>query len=349
MNDMPQRLPLVSPGDRLQASLPNGRPADSKALPSYTRAAAIETGRPLARWRLWLRPRGLLLLGIVALGLGGLGGVMSGPNASAPASRAAADGSAPVAAEGVVEGARRTVSVYPEVSGTLARLHVRENQEVRAGELLFELANEVEQQRVALARAQVQVAAANEQHAGKDAARSRALVGSKGAISQQDYDSFHYRKLEMQARVEEAQAQLRLAAAELARTQVRARQGGRVLQVYVEPGEMVGPGRKQAVLLLADMTKRRVRAFVEELDVARVRVGQPARVTADGYAGQEFAGRVAVVVPVMGKSGPQSDAPQEYKDIYFREVLIDLELGADLPLNLRVRVHVLNQDPERTQ
>lgn len=97
------------------------------------------------------------------------------------------------------------------------------------------------------------------------------------------------------------------------------------------------------MLLLADVSRRRVRAFVEELDVARVRVGQPALVTADGYAGQEFAGRVTVVVPVMGKSGPQSDAPEEYKDVYFREVLIDLDQGADLPLNLRVRVRIRTQ------
>jgi multidrug resistance efflux pump len=94
------------------------------------------------------------------------------------------------------------------------------------------------------------------------------------------------------------------------------------------------------VLLLADLSRRRVRAFVEELDVAKVRVGQKARVTADGLAGQEFAGTVAVVLPRMGKRAPQSDAPGEYKDVYFREVLIELDHAQKLPTNLRVHVRI---------
>lgn len=239
MTEIPQRLPIVSPGDRLNGSFLNGRSAESKAVPVLpSRTSAV-----FALLRPWFRPKKMLLLGIVGLvGRGAPGWALSGP--SVPV-RAAADGAEQVAAEGVVEGARRTVSVYPELTGTLAKLHVRENQEVRAGDLLFEVANEVEKQRMALAQAQVKVAEANWQHADKDDARGRSMVGSK-AISQQDYDGFHYRKLQMQARLAEAEAQVRLAEAELAKTQVRARPGGRVLQVYAEPGEMVGPARQQA-------------------------------------------------------------------------------------------------------
>jgi hypothetical protein len=42
----------------------------------------------------------------------------------------------------------------------------------------------------------------------------------------------------------------------------------------------------------------------------------------------------------MGKRAPQSDAPSEMKDIYYREVLIDLDAGEELPANLRVQVHI---------
>src|SRR5262249_37399807 len=96
------------------------------------------------------------------------------------------------------------------------------------------------------------------------------------------------------AKVAAAQAQRALARAGLAKTVLRAPCGGCVLQVYAEPGEAVGPASAQPVFLLADLSRRRVRAFVEELDVAKVRVGQKARVTADGLAGKEFAGTVAV-------------------------------------------------------
>jgi multidrug resistance efflux pump len=142
------------------------------------------------------------------------------------------------------------------------------------------------------------------------------------------------------ARVAAAGARTRLAEAELAKTRVVAPTSGRVLQVFAEPGETAGPGSAQPVFLFADLSRRRVRAFVDELDVARVLPGQHAAVTADGVSAREFGGTVAVVMPRMGKRSPLSDAPGEYKDVYYREVLIDLDGGHELPANLRVHVAV---------
>ena len=105
---------------------------------------------------------------------------------------------------------------------------------------------------------------------------------------------------------------------------------------------LAGPTTPQPLLILADLSKRRVRAFIEELDAARVRVGQRAVVTADALPGRELTGAVSVVVPRMGKRSPQTDTPGEYKDLYFREMLIDLDGDDDVPPNLRVKtiVHV---------
>jgi multidrug resistance efflux pump len=143
------------------------------------------------------------------------------------------------------------------------------------------------------------------------------------------------------ARVAAAKARLKQARAELAKTQLRAPCDGQVLQVYAEPGEMAGPATAQPVLLLADVSRRRVRAFVEELDAARVQVGKIVVVTADGLPGREFTGRVAVLLPRMGKRSPQTDTPGEYKDVYYREMLIDLDRADELPLNLRVQTRIL--------
>jgi HlyD family secretion protein len=138
-------------------------------------------------------------------------------------------------------------------------------------------------------------------------------------------------------RVAAAEARQRLAEAELAKTRLQAPFDGRILRIYAEPGELAGPATDQPVLLFADTSRRRVRAFVEELDSARVCVGQPAMVTADGLPGQEFHGKVALVASRMGKRVLQSDAPGEYKDLYFREIVIDLDTGTELALNLRVQ------------
>jgi RND family efflux transporter MFP subunit len=247
-----------------------------------------------------------------------------------------------VAANGLVEGASREVAVFPEVSGTLATVVVMVNQEVEAGALLFELHNETQKAQVALAEAELTSAQARLQHAKADWDRSRDIrLTTPGAIAAQTHDADRYRWLTTQAQVEEAHARLRLARAELAKTQVKAPLAGRVLQVHCEPGTLMDQ-RRQAdpVLRLADVSRRRVRAWVEELDVARVAVGQRATVTADGFPGREFPGQVAEIVGRMGRDAPRSDRPGEREDIYYREVVIELENGMELPLNLRVDVYV---------
>jgi multidrug resistance efflux pump len=143
------------------------------------------------------------------------------------------------------------------------------------------------------------------------------------------------------ARVAVAETRLRLAKAELAKTRLLAPTDGRVLRVQAEPGEASGPNTPQPVLLMADLSRRRVRAFIEELDSARVKVGQRAIVTADGLPGTEFTGCVGVTLPRMGQRALQTDAASEYRDVYFREVLIDLDAGDELPLNLRVKTLIL--------
>jgi multidrug resistance efflux pump len=143
------------------------------------------------------------------------------------------------------------------------------------------------------------------------------------------------------AKVAAAKARWKLAEAELAKTQIRAPSDGCVLHVFAEPGDQAGPATSRPVLFFADLSQFRVRAFVEELDAPRVAVGQKVLVTVDGLPGQVFAGTVKLLLPRMGKRAPQSDQPGEYHDLYYREVIVELENGADLVVNLRITVRIV--------
>src|SRR5262249_21271157 len=123
-----------------------------------------------------------------------------------------------------------------------------------------------------------------------------------------------------EGRVAAAEGRLRLAEADLAKTRLLAPCDATVLQLYIDPGDLARPTSAQPILLLADLSLRKVRAFVEELDIAHVRVGQEALISVDGFADREFSGKVTEVIPRMGKRAPQSDRPTEYKDLYYREV-----------------------------
>jgi len=93
----------------------------------------------------------------------------------------------------------------------------------------------------------------------------------------------------------------------------------------------------------------RVRVDVDETDVARLRLGQSAYVTADAFAGQRFPGRVVRIGQLLGKKTVRTDEPSERVDTKVLETLIELDdrppasggAGArDLPLGLRVQAFI---------
>ncbi|OAI42248.1 hypothetical protein AYO40_01950 [Planctomycetaceae bacterium SCGC AG-212-D15] len=250
-----------------------------------------------------------------------------------------------VAANGIVEGARPEIALRPEVAGNIATIAFHENQLVKAGDLLVELRNDAAKCQVDLARASVAEARADYQQCKSESERTHKLGVS--VVSRERFEADHFKAQKALAKLDEAEARLRLAQAELAKTRLTAPLAGRVLRVFAEPGEQTGPTAAQPVLLLCDDSCRRVRAFVEELDAHRVAVGQRAEVACDGMPERRFAGKIAQVLPRMGRRSLSTDSPDEYKDVYSREVLIDLESGLELALHLRVKVTIETGEARR--
>lgn len=150
-----------------------------------------------------------------------------------------------------------------------------------------------------------------------------------------------------QARVAAAQARLELAKVMLQRCQLRAPLRGQVLQINADPGELTGPEAPQPVLVLADTSRLRVRAFVEEYDAPRLAAGMTARITADGLPGQTFTGRIVSLSPQMTRKELWSDHPTERYDTKTREIWIELDhpsstalQAAGLVVGLRVEVAI---------
>ena len=113
----------------------------------------------------------------------------------------------------------------------------------------------------------------------------------------------------------------------------------------MEVGELTGPEATRPVIVMADTSRTRVRAFVEELDAPRVETDMAASVVADGLPGNEFKGRVVRVSPRMGPKRLWSDRPAERHDTKTREIWIELEDADRLVMGLRVDVVI---DPDRS-
>ena len=95
------------------------------------------------------------------------------------------------------------------------------------------------------------------------------------------------------ARFESASQALALAQTQLGYATLVAPTAGVILSKNVEPMEYVAPGT--AVVTLANLGQVWLRAYVEEADLGRVKVGQQAFVTSDTYPGKRYEGRVSFI------------------------------------------------------
>jgi HlyD family secretion protein len=103
-----------------------------------------------------------------------------------------------------------------------------------------------------------------------------------------------------EAALAQALAAVEEARVALERTEVRAPFGGAVGLVSTRVGEFVAPG--QSLVTLGDLATLRVETTdLDEIDVARVSVGQKVGVTFDAVRERTFAGRVARVSPMAAQ------------------------------------------------
>ncbi len=141
-----------------------------------------------------------------------------------------------------------------------------------------------------------------------------------------------------QANIAAAQARLDMARCQLAATELRAPITGQVLRIGVHEGEIVGPASPQPAITVADTSRLRVRAFVDEYDAMHLSAGMPATVTVDGMSNSHFRGSVTELSPIMQRKQLRTNQPDERLDTDIREVFIALEPETKLVVGLRVEV-----------
>lgn len=141
-----------------------------------------------------------------------------------------------------------------------------------------------------------------------------------------------------EARLTLAEANAALAQALYDKTLVRSPIDGRVLRRWRAAGEAVSNQPPTPIAIIGDTAALRVRAEVDETDIARITPGQPVAVTADAFAGQRFAGRVVRIADRLGAKQVRTGRATDRADARVLEVLIDLDPDLPLPVGLRVDV-----------
>lgn len=184
-----------------------------------------------------------------------------------------------VYATGFVE-AEQPVSVAARLTAPVVQVLVNEADRVRRGQALIVLEND--EQRGLLARA-----AAERKGAVLEEHRARRLF-AEGWTTRAARDR-------AVATADAARAAEQSARARLSQHIVRAGIDGVVLKRDVEPGDLAIPSR--VLLLLGDPGRIRVTATVDERDVPRLRVGQPALMASDAWPGRIIHGHLRELTP----------------------------------------------------
>lgn len=135
-----------------------------------------------------------------------------------------------------------------------------------------------------------------------------------------------------------ARARLEEARAQLGRTVVRSPIDGTVLRRLRKVGEVVSELRDTSILIVGDVSALRVRADVDEADIARVAMGAKVQVKADAFGDQTFPGRVVRVGQTLGRKNFVTEMPGERVDTKVLEVVVELDAPGPLMPGLRVDV-----------
>lgn len=145
--------------------------------------------------------------------------------------------------------------------------------------------------------------------------------------------------LQARARTEQAAAALALAQNRLDHTRLVAPLGGMVLSHHVEPGEFVAAGTP--VVTVADTAHMWVRAYLNQTDLGRLRLGQKVPVRTDSFPHRTFEGIVGFIAAEAEFTPKTVQTQKERVKLVFR-VKVDVpnpkdELKPGMPADVVVK------------
>ncbi len=181
---------------------------------------------------------------------------------------------------------RRGVIVRPEVAGRITQLNFTDGQRVKAGQVLVQFDDQVQQAQVQQSLAEVSIAQANQK-------RNQELV-AQNFVSQRSLD-------ESAANLQVAQAKLTLARATAARLKIIAPFDGVAGIRSVNVGDYLKDGAD--IVNIEDMDAIFVDFRLPERFQSKVKRGQTAQIELDAMPGRKFTAQVQAIDPLIDANG----------------------------------------------
>ena len=172
------------------------------------------------------------------------------------------------------------VGIAPRVSGPIIRVAVHDNQQIKVGDLLFEIDPEGFNAQLNVAAGQVLNSEANLKQRQQDLDRQSGLYKSH-VVAEQDFQNAQDNFSAAQAQLISAKANLELARLNLSYTKVFAPVNGYVTNLITSEGTYVAAG--QQLLALVDASSFWIAAYFKETQLAHIQIGQKVNLSLMGY------------------------------------------------------------------
>jgi HlyD family secretion protein len=226
------------------------------------------------------------------------------------------------------------VRVATDYAGVVERVDVDEDSLVRAGAVLARIRARDTEAALTAARARVAEIDA-EVLLGRAEADRAARLARNGSGSAQSADRAR-RDIEIAlARRATALAEIERIAAELDKSSIRTPIDGVVIERFVDPGEAVAIGAPIATVV--DFERLRIEAEVDEYDSARIGIGAPVSIRAEGHD-HIWRGRVEAIPRAVAQRRLKPQDPA--KPVDTRVLLVKIALLDRPALKFGQRVEV---------
>ncbi|MCF6153950.1 MAG: HlyD family efflux transporter periplasmic adaptor subunit [Candidatus Brocadia sp.] len=143
------------------------------------------------------------------------------------------------------------------------------------------------------------------------------------------------------ARVKQARAALKLAQIRLGYTKLISPLSGVVLSKNIEQGEYVAPGTP--VVTVGDLERPWLRAYIDEIELGRVKVGQRVKVTADTYPDKAYEGYISFIASEAEFTPKNVQTQKERVKLVYRVKVEmtnpDMELKPGMPADADILVN----------
>jgi HlyD family secretion protein len=203
------------------------------------------------------------------------------------------------------------VDVKSAVSGRVMGLRVREGDVVKKGDVLAEVEPDVNQAqslsdvKAAVSQAELKLRDAERELEAQQALFDNGLIGSqslRNTKTSRDLAADALANAKSRYQIVEDHGIPISGASSTQQARVTAPMSGVVITKGVELGETVTSGVSSfnegtVMFTVADLKSLIIRVNLNEVDIAKVRVGQPVRVTLDAYPQRTFEGKVRFVAP----------------------------------------------------